>query len=85
VLGRVTQSQVGAKGQCGEQLPHPYAGTVHPSIVPRRSPTEPVRGIELGTTPNRCPRNLILTGGYVRRSASLYFGLHPYSPEGTPA
>jgi hypothetical protein len=55
VLGRVTQSQVGAKGQCDEQLRHPYAGTVHPPIVPRRSPTEPVRGIELGTTPNRCP------------------------------
>jgi hypothetical protein len=34
VLRGVTESQVGAEGQRGEELSHAYAGTFHPPIVP---------------------------------------------------
>ena len=33
VLGGVTQSQVGAEGERGEELCHPYAGSLHALIV----------------------------------------------------
>jgi hypothetical protein len=40
VLGGVTQSQVGAEGQRSEERCHPYAGTLHPLIVPRAALSE---------------------------------------------